>query len=418
MRCGHLTLIRRVKAAMASGRRIYFWVWITAKTPFNSGLQRVARCLGKSLEDLGYEIIPIKADESGDNVVPLSYDEARHFERWGGPTARFLDNLPKPNKHDWLFIPELAAPLRPNGSSPTAWAKGFGMRSAAIFYDMIPLHHREIYTDYVVNSLIDFWRTYPDLELAIPISKTVEEDLKKFLLYHGLKCPPIKTILLPGEIPETKRSTSVRQYPPGEPFNLVAVGTWEPRKNYPRLIRAVGAARNRGVDIRLTIVGRKCSLEYPELEREIIACAKKVGDDVVRLNGFLEDNEVNQIMASAHATVFGSWLEGFGLPVTESIWNGLPCICHNGSSIGEIAPGGGTIMVDMQDECAIADAYVRIATEQGLYQVLAQEAVTRPVKTWEEYGRQVAEELEKHLPRPLPLILRYSPFGREFASHF
>lgn len=380
--------------------------------PFNSGIQRVARCLGKALEDHGHDVIPVKA---GNEVVPLSADEARHLERWGGPTARYFDKLPTPTSDDWLFIPELVAPLLPTGSNPAAWAKSHGMKSAAIFYDMIPLLHREIYSDFVVNSLIDFWRTFPALDLAIPISKTVEGDLRTFLLYHGLQSPPIRTALLPGEIPGTKRSAAVRAREQGEPLNLVAVGTWEPRKNYPRIIRAVGAARDRGADIRLTIIGRKCSNEYPDLEQEIEREARKVGAGAVQLNGFLEDKEVARIMDAAHATVFGSWLEGFGLPVLESIWNGLPCVCHNGSSIGEIAPGGGTVMVDIQNEHAIADAFVRIATEDGLYQSLAQGAVARPIKTWKQYGREVAESLAEHLEDDeSPAALLKNPLTRSY----
>lgn len=385
-------------------KRIYYWVGITVSVNFNSGLQRVARCLGRALEQLGNEIIPVKA--SGKRVVPLERNEAMWLARWGGPGPRVLPSLPQPSPNDVLLIPELVSPLQPAGSSPMEWAKKHGMRSAAIFFDMIPLHHREIYPDHVVQALIGFWRAFSELDLAIPISRTVEADLKNFLLFQGLPCPPIQSILLPGEMPGVPRNQEARSPRDGEPFHLVAIGTWEPRKNYPRLIRALGLARQKGADVRLTIIGRTCKEQFPELDAEIKQLAGQVGNDAVSLNYFLEDAEMSAILRRSHATIFGSWLEGFGLPVMESIWNGLPCICHNGSSIAEIAPGGGTVMVDMTDVNAIASAITSVASDRGLYAQLVREAIERPVKSWAHYGAEVDQVLPKvHSP------FDYNPFG-------
>ena len=108
------------------------------------------------------------------------------------------------------------------------------------------------------------------------------------------------------------------------------------------------------------------------------------------------------------ATVFCSWEEGFGLPVLESLWRGLPCLCHDGSAMAEVAPGGGVLAIDMLDEAAIARGIARLASEAGLMERLRREAVARPIRTWEEYGRDILSAMARAGTAPgwpLPAIL-------------
>jgi glycosyltransferase involved in cell wall biosynthesis len=113
---------------------------------------------------------------------------------------------------------------------------------------------------------------------------------------------------------------------------------------------------------------------------------------------------MRDVLAGAHATIYGSWVEGFGLPVLESLWQGLPCICHNGSALAEIAPGGGTIMADMLDENEIARAIELVATDPVLCDKLADQAISRPLRTWTDYASDIMQVL-----RNVDAILEYDP---------
>ncbi len=386
--------------------RIFYWVGITVSVDFNSGIQRVARCLGRELQNFGYELIPVKGTAGG--VHPLSRRETKFLEKWGGPSAKARFTLPEPRDGDILLIPELVSPLLPENEGPIGWARKRGMKVAAIFYDMIPLLHRENYPEHIVAPLIEFWKHLAGADIVLPISKTVAKDFLQFKTYHGLFHTGVDTILLPGEIPGTPRCKTARTHPGKEPFRLIAVGSWEPRKNYPRILRAVLDARDQGENIHLTIVGRDCGHTHPELNAEIFRLAEQIGEDSVSLNFFLEDEVLRTMVEASHATVFGSWLEGFGLPVLESIWNGLPCICHNGSSIGEIAPGGGTIMVDMLEEREITSAIISLSSDEARYSELVNEALKRRVKTWTGYGIDVFQALTRIGQSPH----HYETFGR------
>ena len=72
-----------------------------------------------------------------------------------------------------------------------------------------------------------------------------------------------------------------------------------------------------------------------------------------------------------------------------------PCLCHEGSSLAEVAPGGGTLMVDMLDTRAISAGIARLVLEDGLLGRLALEALSRPIRDWETYGRDLIAALSR-----------------------
>ena len=156
--------------------------------------------------------------------------------------------------------------------------------------------------------------------------------------------------------------------------------------------------------VHLTIVGRRAG--YADLDAEISRLAAEAGH--VELHDHISDEELLELFDRSDATVFCSWEEGFGLPVLESLWRGLPCLCHDGSAMAEVAPGGGVLAIDMLDEAAIARGIARLASEAGLMERLRREAVSRQIRTWEDYGRDVLSALARDGTAPgwpLPAIL-------------
>jgi glycosyltransferase involved in cell wall biosynthesis len=193
----------------------------------------------------------------------------------------------------------------------------------------------------------------------------------------------------------------------------LAIGTWEPRKNYVRLLGALASARRLlartgGPSVELIIIGRRAG--FAALDAEIQRLATEVGG--VTLYDHVSDAEMRGLFEASDAVVFASWEEGFGLPVLESLWHGIPCLCHDGSALVEIAVGGGVLAIDMQDEAAIADGIVRLACEPEILSRLSQEAVTRPIRDWDTYARDVLTALARNGAAPgwpLPAIITNPP---------
>jgi glycosyltransferase involved in cell wall biosynthesis len=403
---------RRRSRTIAGGapnrpERIFYWVGLTVTQPFNTGVQRVTRLLGTALQRSGVELVPVKWDERASRIAPISADEAKHLAAWGGPVPPASDVLPQPVAGEWMLIPEIVVPTPP--TNVVSVARDLGMRVAAIFYDVIPAKMPEHYAA-GAESFAAYWRWFADVDLALPISWTAAADLHRWLADEGLRPPATVPCPLAGEGGGAPRvATAARtQDPENVPLRLLAVGTWEPRKNYPRLIRALMAAQTRASrPIQLTVVGRRAG--FSDLDSQIERLAK---DAAVVLHGHVTDEKLLELYRQADASVFASWEEGFGLPVLETLWHGRPCLCHDGSAMAELVPGGGVLAIDMQDEAAIATALVRLADEAELLTRLGREAVTRALRGWHEYADDVVRALSGLGAAPgwsLPAIGRRRP---------
>ena len=148
-----------------------------------------------------------------------------------------------------------------------------------------------------------------------------------------------------------------------EPF-VLCVSTLHPHKNLDRLIRAY-ARRKR--DWRLTIAGMR-GFFAETLDALIAALGVK---DSVQLTGWIPRDELLQLYARAHAFVYPSTFEGFGMPVLEAMAAGIPVACSDIPPLREVA-GDAALFFDPLDEDAISSALDRIVTDAPLRAQLAQ----------------------------------------------
>ena len=72
-------------------------------------------------------------------------------------------------------------------------------------------------------------------------------------------------------------------------------------------------------------------------------------------------------------------------------------------------------MIDMLDENAIVDSICRLSTEDGLLEKLSAEAISREIKTWNDYGKQfykILKATNDHLMQPdIRIMNAYTPLG-------
>ena len=91
----------------------------------------------------------------------------------------------------------------------------------------------------------------------------------------------------------------------------------------------------------------------------------------------------------ARFTVFPSLIEGYGLPVAESLASGTPSITSNYGSMAEIAQGGGALLVDPRSVDDIEEKMRQLLTDGDLLERLRTEALGRDLGTWDDYARDV-----------------------------
>ncbi len=86
----------------------------------------------------------------------------------------------------------------------------------------------------------------------------------------------------------------------------------------------------------------------------------------VRFLGFIEEADLPKLYKGAHATLFASLMEGFGLPIIESMASGTPVLTSNTSSLPEIA-GGAALCVDPTEISAIQAGIEKLVNDENFY---------------------------------------------------
>src|SRR5207237_7075260 len=105
------------------------------------------------------------------------------------------------------------------------------------------------------------------------------------------------------------------------------------------------------------------------------------------------DAKVADIYGSARASLFPTLAEGCGLPLLESLWMGVPCVCSDLPALRENADGGGCVSVTVNDRAAWKASLRRVLTDDAFHARLATEARTRSLPRWSDAARMIAETL-------------------------
>jgi glycosyltransferase involved in cell wall biosynthesis len=126
----------------------------------------------------------------------------------------------------------------------------------------------------------------------------------------------------------------------GHPYFLF-VSSIHPRKNLQRLLPAFDRFRLAcGEPVKLLVVGKRFWLNE-ELDRVYQSMIHR--EDVVFADR-LEAEDLHAVTASALASVYVSYFEGFGIPIIEAFKCGVPVITSNVTSMPEVAGNAGLLV--------------------------------------------------------------------------
>ena len=237
-----------------------------------------------------------------------------------------------------------------------------GLSFAALFYDLIPLRHPE----WCDPELVRLFRTWVDAVLPLcdhvfAISGATADDVAAYAREQGFAVPCVVPIPMGsrfGMEQLTPERTS-RLPPPGS--YALFVSTIEARKNHAFLFR----------------LWQRLLRDMPADRVPSLVFAGRVGwfvDDLMRqiastehLHGRLllvedpTDGELAALYQGCLFTLFPSFAEGWGLPVTESLSFGKPCLIADQPALREA--GGTSARVFDPDDLNSAYAAVRAVIE-------------------------------------------------------
>lgn len=369
----------------------------TCHTRARTGIQRVSRALWR---ELGAGARPVTRDPYARAWRPLAAWEEANLTAPGSAGRRGARWPWSARARGWLAAawrgrrPPTRDRLRPNSGllvpevfSPAVAAALPGLLAAAdgpavaVFHDAIALQRPDFSPAGTVARFPAYLLELLSFDGVAAVSEASRDALCAFWEWQGIRDhPPVAAIPLGVDVPAAAPAAAPRE----GPLEVLCVGSLEGRKNHFALLEAAERLWREGVAFRLRLIG----IVEPATGA---AAARRVGE--LQAAGFPlihEPGAGDAVVAAAYAacafTVYPSRVEGFGLPVLESLAHGKPCVCAARGALGETARGGGCLALDDPSPEALAAGLRRLLTDSSALTALAAAARARPIRRWAEHA--------------------------------
>lgn len=245
---------------------------------------------------------------------------------------------------------------------------------ATVVHDLVPFHFPQWVTRRTLaGHRLGYRALLPTCDVIFAVSDYTANDLATTL---GID-PCLVAVASPG-VDERFRPDGPKA-DLGRPY-VLAVATLEPRKNIDILL----AARR---------------LLPPEMDIAIVGGEGWGGSTaadspgVLRL-GYVADDDLPELFRGAHALVFPSFFEGFGMPVIEAMACGCPTVVSSHPSLDEAA-GEAAVRFDPRDAPGLVAAVGRVTAQRDDMRALGLVHAAR--FTWARAGEAMRGAYERVL---------------------
>lgn len=252
-------------------------------------------------------------------------------------------------------------------------------RSVVTIHDLIFLRYPEYY-HWIDRKIYTykFRKACEYADLVIAISECTKRDI---ISYFHIPEEKIKVVYQGCDVAFTIPATDEKKQEVRERYSLpehyiLNVGSIEERKN---VLLAVKAILHLPEEMHLVILGRRTA--YTD-QIDTFIHVHHLEKRVKILNG-VPFADLPAIYQQAEVFVYPSRFEGFGIPIIEAIYSGVPVVATTGSCLEE-AGGPASIYVHPDDVEGMADALKQASCNQV--------ARTRMIEEGKKYVRCFSEE--------------------------
>lgn len=288
----------------------------------------------------------------GKNITPVV----------AGPPARH------PLLWKWWYDVKVPAVLRKYKADVFVSCDGFcSLRTRVpqclVVHDLAFLHH----PDFISRSHLSFYKKYTPAFLRKAAAVATVSDFSRNDILQQYEAEPgkinvvysaAKPIFVP--LAAEVRQQVKEKYTGGKEY-FIYTGSIHPRKNLMNLLKAFSVFKKKQkTGMKLVLAGR-LAWKYESFSKDLQTY--KYREDVV-LTGYLPEDELARLTASAYAMVYPSYFEGFGVPVLEAMQCQVPVITSAGSAMQEVA-GDAALYADPEDYEDIAGKMILLYKDES-----------------------------------------------------
>lgn len=255
--------------------------------------------------------------------------------------------------------------------------------SVTVFHDLQHKRHPEHFRwfDLPFWQLL-LWAAAKKSSTIIAVSEATKADL---LHYYHLR--PEKIRVAPHGV-EVEFFEVGRQRRTTEPY-LLCVSTLHPHKNLERLVRVFARFRSERPEFRLVLSGMR-GFHAQKIEKLVEELGLRHAVDIT---GWISRVDLYRLFAKAHAFVYPSTFEGFGMPVLEAMAAAVPLACSSIEPIASIVQDA-AITFEPGDEEGMLKAMRLITCDDALRARLVTAGLQRATDfTWQHSARETLDAI-------------------------
>jgi len=384
----------------------------TSHTHAQTGVQRVVRSMYAAL--CARELVqPITYDPHQDTWRSLNSREKETLGnttgagsahrsaswplgvRFEGYARQLLNARSSCPTGDALIVPEIFS-AKVARAQPELFARVSGPR-VAIFHDAIALKLPEFTPVKTVARFPSYMHELLVFDGIAAVSEDSRQSLLDYWQWLGARDVP-QVVAITNAVEIGKQLAAPRIEQPAKPSHptILSVGSLEGRKNHLALLAACEKLWVQGERFNLHLIG----LAHPQTGRAALEKIKSLQSAgyPVHYYGPVDDATLVAAYGACMFTIYPSLMEGFGLPVQESLAHGKPCICSGRGAIGEAASGGGCLTLDSVDSISLSTAIGQWLGSEAMLSSATEAARNRRMKSWSEYANELSGWIHE-LPR-------------------
>ena len=376
---------------------LYFYVEKTL-TNHRSGIENYSINIIKNIEKIlkSYKNINmylVKWDDNNKKLVPCNYKETFHVFNYN--ENELTESFKISDKEIEFDNSLLICTEIPNFNFTmhlSNYIVNNNLKSVFVLHDIIALQFnneeykylKEDFKSYLYNNICTAYK-------VISVSDFTRNEflnyLNKYPYQFGI--PTITYLPMSYQFHNKDRNYKDDHSENKDCTRFLLPGTIESRKQqilFMKLFNNI-LRKEPNFNIELIIFGKVVNCLKEEFDKELLRSNGKID-----YRGEVSNDELLNLYKEVDITCVVSKYEGFGLPISESLWNGTPVLTSNYGAMQETGSVGGCMFVDTKNEQKIIDAIKEISNNKDILDNLRNEIKNSKLLDWSTYSNNFLKE--------------------------